>query len=426
MHHDSKFQARRAWLTAAMLFVFILMNFADKVVLGLLAVPIMEELKFTPTQFGLIGSSFFWLFAISGVLGGMLADRVRTKWFLVLMALSWSLAQLPIIYGSTLAAFIVARVLLGLGEGPAWPVAMHAAYKWFPNEKRNMPGAVFSQGAAVGLLLSGLLVPQISLHYGWRTAFAGLAAFGLIWAVVWMLVGREGPIGTHAAGDAGTQARKPLRQVVKDPTSLGIFLMHFVSYWSTAGALTWLPAYFQKGLGFDNIASGRMYGLVVVTTIPVTLLGSWWSQRMLTKGSPARDARARYSALWLLGGGVVFMALLIPNLPNGARVAVMALGLAFASVIASLVPAMLAQIAPAGRRGTLLALDNSIASTAGILAPAIAGVLVQHYPGAQGFEMGFVLTGALLLVGGLVGWFVVDPDRTARRFATAMPATAGA
>lgn len=426
MQHDSKYQAGRAWLTAAMLFVFILMNFADKVVLGLLAVPIMEELKFTPTQFGFIGSSFFWLFAISGVLGGMLADRVRTKWFLVVMALSWSLAQLPIIYGSTLTAFIVARVLLGFGEGPAWPVAMHAAYKWFPNEKRNMPGAVFSQGAAVGLLLSGLLVPLVSLRYGWRTAFAGLAVFGLVWAVLWMLVGREGPIGTHTAGEAGTAAGKPLRQVVKDPTTLGVFLMHFVSYWSTAGALTWLPAYFQKGLGYDIVASGRMYGVVVVTTIPLTLLASWWSQRLIAKGRSTRDARARYSAAWLLLAGLTFLLLLIPGLSNGARVAVMALGLAFASVIAALVPAMLAQIAPAGRRGTLLALDNSLASTAGILAPAIAGVLVQRYTGAQGFELGFVLTGVLLLVGGLVGWFVVDPDRTVRRFSAAMPATARA
>jgi hypothetical protein len=59
----------RAWTMAAMLFVFIVVNFADKVALGLVAVPLMDELKFTPGEFGLIGSSFFWLFAISGVLG---------------------------------------------------------------------------------------------------------------------------------------------------------------------------------------------------------------------------------------------------------------------------------------------------------------------------------------------------------------------
>jgi sugar phosphate permease len=107
----------QAWLMAAMLFVFIVVNFADKVVLGLVAVPMMDELKFTPSEFGLIGSSFFWFFAISGISGGFLADRIQTKWFLLAMALTWSLTQLPIIYGATLGAFIFAPVLLGIGEG---------------------------------------------------------------------------------------------------------------------------------------------------------------------------------------------------------------------------------------------------------------------------------------------------------------------
>ena len=68
-----------------MLTLFILVNFADKIVLGLVAVPMMEELKLTPTEFGFIGSSFFWLFAISGIVGGVLADRLSTKWMLLVM-----------------------------------------------------------------------------------------------------------------------------------------------------------------------------------------------------------------------------------------------------------------------------------------------------------------------------------------------------
>ena len=64
-----EYQPGRAWATALMLFVFIVVNFADKVVLGLVAVPMMDELKMTPSEFGLIGSSFFWLFAVTGIAG---------------------------------------------------------------------------------------------------------------------------------------------------------------------------------------------------------------------------------------------------------------------------------------------------------------------------------------------------------------------
>ena len=123
---SDSFQPARAWATAVMLFVFIIVNFADKVVLGLVAVPMMDELKLTPAEFGMIGSSFFWLFAVTGIAGGFLADRIAARWLLLGMALIWSLMQLPMIYGGSLFAFVASRVLLGMGEGPAWPVALHA------------------------------------------------------------------------------------------------------------------------------------------------------------------------------------------------------------------------------------------------------------------------------------------------------------
>jgi hypothetical protein len=50
--------------------------FLDKIVLGLVAVPMMDELGLTPKQFGDVGSGFFWLFAISGVLGGFLDQSI--------------------------------------------------------------------------------------------------------------------------------------------------------------------------------------------------------------------------------------------------------------------------------------------------------------------------------------------------------------
>ncbi|RWA45747.1 hypothetical protein AU476_39285 [Cupriavidus sp. UYMSc13B] len=73
------YQPRRAWLTAVLLFFFLVVNAMDKMVVGLLAAPMMDELGLTPAQFGLVGSSFFWLFAVSGVLGGFLANRTRPR-----------------------------------------------------------------------------------------------------------------------------------------------------------------------------------------------------------------------------------------------------------------------------------------------------------------------------------------------------------
>ena len=407
-----------------MLTVFILVNFADKIVLGLVAVPMMEDLKLTPSQFGLIGSSFFWLFAVSGIVGGFLADRLSTKWMLFVMALSWSLFQLPIALSSSLGIIIAARVMLGAGEGPAWPVAIHAAYKWFPDNKRNLPVAFFSQGGAVGLLLAGMTVPLITAHYGWRMSFYVLAAVGVIWALVWMVVGAEGKIDLE---DPAAQAKvksteAPLGRVLRDPTVYGNFLLHFVGYWGLSASLTWLPAYFQKGLGYDNVAAGRLYGIVVAVSIPLVIAISMSSQKMLDKGWTSRNARGRFASITLVVAGFLMAMMMLETPGNAMRIGLFAVAFGLTTAIYSLGPAMLAQVTPTSRRGAVLAIDNSIASLAGVLAPAVSGALIQATPGGAGFEHGFALTGVLMIVGGFVGFFIVNPEGSATKLLRPTPA----
>ena len=88
---------RNAWLIVALLFLFMLINFADKAVIGIAAVPIMQELQLSPRQFGLIGSSFFLLFAVSAVVTGFIVNRVQTRWALLTMGLVWAMTQFPML-----------------------------------------------------------------------------------------------------------------------------------------------------------------------------------------------------------------------------------------------------------------------------------------------------------------------------------------
>src|SRR5580704_5931750 len=123
---------RGAWLTVALLFLFMVVNFADKSVIGIAAVPIMQELKITPSQFGLIGSSFYLLFAVSAIVTGFVVNRAQTRWVLLAMGLVWALTQFPMMGAAGFGTIIACRIALGAGEGPAVPVALHSAYKWFP------------------------------------------------------------------------------------------------------------------------------------------------------------------------------------------------------------------------------------------------------------------------------------------------------
>src|SRR5436189_2492682 len=81
-----------AWKITFLLFLFMLVNFADKIVVGLAGVPIMTELKLEPEQFGLLGSSFFFLFSFAAIVVGFIVNRIDTRWVLLALGVIWAIA----------------------------------------------------------------------------------------------------------------------------------------------------------------------------------------------------------------------------------------------------------------------------------------------------------------------------------------------
>src|SRR2546423_13857122 len=84
---------KEAWLMVALLFLFMLINFADNAVIGIAAVPIMQELQLGPRQFGLLGSSFFLLFSVSAIVTGFIVYRLQSCSALLVIGLVWAVAQ---------------------------------------------------------------------------------------------------------------------------------------------------------------------------------------------------------------------------------------------------------------------------------------------------------------------------------------------
>src|ERR1700760_2849904 len=190
---------RGAWKITFLLFLFMLVNFADKIVVGLAAVPIMTELKLEPKEFGLLGSSFFFLFSIAAIVVGFIVNRVAARWVLLVLAVIWALAQFPMVGTVGLTTLLICRIILGAGEGPAFSVAAHAIYKWFPDEKRTLPTAILSQGSAFGVIIAVPALNWLIVNYSWHHAFGALGVVGLMWAVAWLILGKEGPLVQTAA-----------------------------------------------------------------------------------------------------------------------------------------------------------------------------------------------------------------------------------
>ncbi|CAG9246445.1 Sugar phosphate permease [Paraburkholderia unamae] len=411
----------RAWLIVAMLFLFMVINFADKAVFGLAAVPMMRDLNLSPREFGLVGSSFFLLFSLSGIGFGFVANRVQSKWLLVLLAVIWSAVQFPLVAASvTLPVLIASRVLLGLGEGPAFPLAQHACYKWFDNARRNVPNTIVQQGASAGLMLAGPILSYLIVRYDWHMAFLALGIVGLVWTALWLVIGRDGPVGaaSHAAGVPHDGAGEIIayRHLLLNRTFMGVLFIYFVEYAVISLAFTWFPVYLRLGLGFAPIVTGWLFSTIVGSFIPVTLLLAWVSQRLIRRGVSSRLARGVLVSGFAMLGGVLFLAT-SSGLSPALKVACLAIGGALSQLVFSFGPLMISDIVSVRQRGALLGINSSIGTLAGLIAPALMGGIVQANQGnpALGYEHGFIVVGALLLVSGALGLVLLNPEQSRQR-----------
>jgi MFS family permease len=417
---------KEAWLIVVLLFLFMLVNFADKAVIGIAAVPIMNELQLSPRQFGLLGSSFYLLFAVSAIVTGFIVNRVQTRWALLVMGLVWALTQFPMIGTVGFATIAACRIALGAGEGPAYPVALHSTYKWFPNELRTLPTAVVAQGGGIGVLVALPLLNWVLVHYSWHWAFGVLGIAGLAWTAAWLAFGREGPLTAASAATDATPipGRIAYARLLLNPTIIAVWCASFGAQWGLSQALSWQGAFLIKGLGFSQGSIGLLGALPAGASVIVVLFAGWFSQRLLARGVPSRAARGIFGGAGVaLGGAALAIMPYVAAIP--AKVALTTLGVALPSVIYVIGAAVIGEIAPVAQRGALLAIGTAISTSAGLVAPYVMGSVIETAPTPlDGFNTGFMICGVIMVIGGLIGTVLMRPERETTRWASGMPAAA--
>ena len=400
-----------AWGMTALIFLFMFINFADKAVLGLAAQPLMAELKLSPEQYGLIGSAFFLLFPVSAVLVGFVSNRVAARRSLLAMAILWSLVQLPMLGVVSFQILIASRIFLGIAEGPAYPVAMHAVYKWFPNSLRAMPTALIAQGSTAGVILAVPVLNWIIVHYSWHWAFAALGFAGLLWVALWALFGREGTLVDPPIAEDSGSGPVPYRYLLTCPSIVAACCAGFVTYWGLALTLTWFTSYLVDGLGFSQSAGGNLSVLPWAAGALVVLVGGWISQRLKTAGYSSRTSRGAFPSATVMLGGCLLPVVGLPSSP-GLKVALVTVGGAIGATIYVVIPMIVSELTPQKQRAAMLAIVNSVMTFAGVIAPLAMGAVVQNAATqAAGYERGYLISGGLLLVGGLIGLLFIRPER---------------
>jgi MFS transporter, ACS family, aldohexuronate transporter len=236
------------WVMIFMLLGLGVINFADKAVLGLAAVPIIHELHLSPAQYGLVSGSFFLLYALSSVVVTAWSDRIGTKRVLALLATSWAIVQVATVFVFSFLALLLTRIALGTGEGPSYGTSVSAATPWLPANRRAFGLGIVTFGSAIGPALFAPPLTFLIVVVGWRSAFALLGGIGLLWVILWLLVGREHPAVGHMPQPETQEDHRrtrwsEIRPVLFSRTFLFSTLAAFVSYWAVALYLSWNPVY---------------------------------------------------------------------------------------------------------------------------------------------------------------------------------------
>lgn len=238
------------------LFILIVVytfNFIDRQIIGILAIPIQEELGLMDWQLGIMrGVTFAIFYSTLGVPIALLADRKSRKWIITIALGLWSLMTAFCGLATNFVQLSLARLFVGVGEAGGVAPAYSLVSDYFPPEKRARALAIYSFGipigSAVGIIFGGVIATILD----WRAAFIIVGLAGVVLAPIFALTMREPKRGAFDKPGAATGGA-PIGQVVNTLMSKPSFwLLSFGAACSSMmgyGLFAWLPAFFVRSYG---------------------------------------------------------------------------------------------------------------------------------------------------------------------------------
>ena len=403
----------KKWMILFLLFILYAINFIDKGMIGVSSVLIMKEFGLTYAQWGLVGSSFYWLFFIMSFIGGALSDRIGPKKMLAYMAIIWAFAQFIPILSSSVLVLLMSRLLLGIGEGPTLPVAINQINRWFPQPQRGMATYVITLGAILGSVCFPIMVTVVS-SYGWRVAFIVTSLASLIWLVLWLIVskGKEPHFPSKTAGEKNHEKLHwdQWWAAVRSPSFLFPALALFATNWTVSFELSFLPNYFTEVKGLTSKELGTVMAIAglggALVGIPLTLL----SDLIFKKTGKYKTSRVLFSSCGIIVAGLGFASITLAH-STGMMILGYGLESAFLALLIANVPQIIMTAMPS-RPGTIVGLALGLGGTAGIIGPIVTGKIIES-TGASvsvGFGNALLVIAILCTIAGLLLALFTKPD----------------
>lgn len=266
-----------------LLLIVGILNFVDRQIVGVLAVPIKAELGLTDTELGLMGGLAFALFYASlGIPIATLSDRFSRSWIITICLCLWSAMTALCGLAHSFWHLFAARIGVGIGEAGGGPATYSLISDYFPPHQRARALGAYSfsipVGSALGVMVGGTIASEID----WRTAFMIVGLLGILLAPVFRLVVREPERGRYdTVKTEAASFRDTMRLLAAKPSfwllSLGAACATMVAY----GLFFWLPSFFVRSHGLSLLDASLAFGaLLLIGGIPGIWLGGHVADRI--------------------------------------------------------------------------------------------------------------------------------------------------
>lgn len=405
---------RRQTIALALLVVTGVINYLDRATLAVANEFVRADLGLSLGEMGLLLSAFSWSYALCQLPVGALVDKIGPRWLLGAGLVLWSLAQAAGGLVSTFGWFVLARVVLGIGEAPQFPAAARVVSNWFPLRARGTPTGIYNSASPLGFALAPLCLSPLIAATSWHWAFFVTGALGLVAAVVWVMLYRD-PVHEELTeaerayldeGQSGEAAPKTdfaaWRALFRQRATWGMLLGFFGSVYLNWVFLTWLPGYLRTERHMDVAYVGVAATIPFLCGFAGALTAGWASDRITRRAASVVKGRRTAVVLAMLG----MVAFTIPAAlveSNTAAIACISVVIFLANAASACSWSLVTAVAPRSRVASLGAIQNFGGFIGSALAPIFTGYIAQSWSFVPA-----LLTGAgIAFVGAMFYQFLV-------------------
>ncbi len=281
------------WTICALLFFATTINYIDRQIIGLLKTTLSVEMGWDEIDYSNIVLAFQLAYAIGLLLVGRMMDWLGTKKGFSIAIIFWSLAAMAHALARSVLGFAAARFALGLGESGNFPASIKTVAEWFPKKERALATGIFNAGSNVGAVVAPLVVPWITITYGWQEAFIVTGALGFIWLIFWWMLYKR-PL------EHPKISKQELAYIQSDPSEPNTpikwkKLFPHRQTWAFAIAkfmtdpiwwlyLFWVPDFLNKNYGITLLNIGLPLVAIYIIADVGSIGGGWISSHLIKRG----------------------------------------------------------------------------------------------------------------------------------------------